>query len=93
MAGGESKAECDQRVARLWSRLGAEKKEHLDYNGLKKGLRRIDHPLKNADTMLQAIFRSVDTNGDGIIEYSGKITRHRIVTSPRHSSTCRQVVI
>ncbi|KAL4771364.1 mitochondrial carrier domain-containing protein [Aspergillus nidulans var. acristatus] len=70
MAGGESKAECDQRVARLWSRLGAEKKEHLDYNGLKKGLRRIDHPLKNADTMLQAIFRSVDTNGDGIIEYS-----------------------
>jgi solute carrier family 25 phosphate transporter 23/24/25/41 len=43
MAGGESKAECDQRVARLWSRLGAEKKEHLDYNGLKKGLRRIDH--------------------------------------------------
>ncbi|KAL4753288.1 hypothetical protein BDW72DRAFT_210455 [Aspergillus terricola var. indicus] len=70
MAGGESKAECDQRVARLWSRLGAEKKEHLDYNGLKKGLRRIDHPLKNADTMLRAIFRSVDANGDGIIEYS-----------------------
>ncbi|KAL3431219.1 mitochondrial carrier domain-containing protein [Aspergillus tetrazonus] len=70
MAGDESKAECDQRVARLWSRLGAKKKEHLDYNGLKKGLRRIDHPLKNADTMLQAIFRSVDTNGDGIIEYS-----------------------
>ncbi|KAL6239675.1 hypothetical protein BDW75DRAFT_227031 [Aspergillus navahoensis] len=70
MAGGESKAECDQRVARLWSRLGAEKKEHMDYNGLKKGLRRIDHPLKNADTMLRGIFRSVDANGDGIIEYS-----------------------
>ncbi|RDW78648.1 calcium-binding mitochondrial carrier protein [Aspergillus mulundensis] len=70
MAGGESKSECDERVARLWARLGAEKKEHLDYNGLKKGLRRIDHPLKNADTMLRSIFRSVDYNGDGIIEYS-----------------------
>ncbi|KAL4878914.1 mitochondrial carrier domain-containing protein [Aspergillus karnatakaensis] len=70
MAGGESKDECDQRVAKLWSRLGAEKREHLDYNGLKKGLRKIDHPLKNADSMLRDIFRSVDTNGDGIIEYS-----------------------
>ncbi|KAL4923985.1 calcium-binding mitochondrial carrier protein [Aspergillus undulatus] len=69
MAGGESKDECDQRVARLWTRLGAEKKDRLDYNGLKKGLRKIDHPLKNADTMLRDIFRSVDANGDGSIEY------------------------
>ena len=43
MANGESKDECDQRVTRLWKRLGAEKKDHLDYNGLKKGLRKIDH--------------------------------------------------
>ncbi|KAL4867141.1 hypothetical protein BDV12DRAFT_198489 [Aspergillus spectabilis] len=70
MAGDESKDECDQRVAKLWSCLGAEKREHLDYNGLKKGLKKIDHPLKNADPMLRNIFRSVDTNGDGIIEYS-----------------------
>ncbi|BCS20041.1 calcium-binding mitochondrial carrier protein [Aspergillus puulaauensis] len=70
MANDESKDECDQRVTRLWKRLGAEKKDHLDYNGLKKGLRKIDHPLKNADSMLRNIFRSVDANGDGIIEYS-----------------------
>ncbi|KAL4919548.1 mitochondrial carrier domain-containing protein [Aspergillus aurantiobrunneus] len=70
MAGGESNDECDQRVARLWRRLGAEKRDHLDYNGLRKGLKKIDHPLKNADTMLRNIFQSVDANGDGIIEYS-----------------------
>ncbi|KAL2829297.1 mitochondrial carrier domain-containing protein [Aspergillus cavernicola] len=70
MAGGESKDECDQRVARLWTRLGVKERDHLDFNGLKKGLRRIDHPLKNADTMLRNIFRAVDTNGDGFIEYS-----------------------
>ncbi|KAL2854535.1 mitochondrial carrier domain-containing protein [Aspergillus pseudodeflectus] len=70
MAGGESQDERDQRVARLWTRLGAKERDHLDYNGLKKGLRKIDHPLKNADNMLRKIFRSVDTNGDGFIEYS-----------------------
>ncbi|KAL3478597.1 mitochondrial carrier domain-containing protein [Aspergillus californicus] len=70
MAGGESKDECDQRVARLWTRLGAKQRDHLDYNGLKKGLRKIDHPLKNADNMLRSIFRSVDANGDGFIEFS-----------------------
>ncbi|KAL4787878.1 mitochondrial carrier domain-containing protein [Aspergillus varians] len=70
MAGGESKDDCDQRVARLWTRLGAERRDHLDYNGLKKGLKKIDHPLKNADSMLRNIFQSVDANGDGIIEYS-----------------------
>lgn len=29
--------------------------------------------LKNADDMLQNILRVVDTNGDGHIDYSGKI--------------------
>jgi solute carrier family 25 phosphate transporter 23/24/25/41 len=43
MAGGESQDERDQRVARLWTRLGAKERDHLDYNGLKKGLRKIDH--------------------------------------------------
>ncbi|KAI9367382.1 mitochondrial carrier domain-containing protein [Aspergillus egyptiacus] len=70
MAGGESKTECDERVARLWKRLGAKERDYLDFNGLKKGLRKIDHPLKNADSMLRNIFRSVDTNGDGFIEFS-----------------------
>jgi solute carrier family 25 phosphate transporter 23/24/25/41 len=93
MAGGESQDERDQRVARLWTRLGAKERDHLDYNGLKKGLRKIDHPLKNADTMLRNIFRSVDTNGDGFIEYSGKITRHIIVINPRYLNSWSRLVI
>jgi solute carrier family 25 phosphate transporter 23/24/25/41 len=52
MAGGESKDECDQRVAKLWSRLDAEKREHLDYNGLKKGLKKIDHREPRHDLVL-----------------------------------------
>jgi hypothetical protein len=49
--------------------------------------------LKNADTMLRKIFRSVDTNGDGFIEYSGKITRHFIVINPRYSDGWSRLVI
>ncbi|KKK21276.1 hypothetical protein ARAM_001272 [Aspergillus rambellii] len=70
MAVGESKDERDRRVAKLWMRLGANKEDHLDFNGLKKGLKKIDHPLKNADSMLRNILQAVDTNGDGFIDYS-----------------------
>ncbi|KAI9930330.1 hypothetical protein ASPWEDRAFT_153469 [Aspergillus wentii DTO 134E9] len=70
MANGESKDERDQRVAKLWETLDAQKEGQIDLNGLKKGLKRIDHPLKNADDMLQNILRAVDTNGDGHIDYS-----------------------
>ncbi|KAF7625085.1 mitochondrial carrier domain-containing protein [Aspergillus flavus] len=70
MAPGESKDERDERVAKLWQSLGARKDGRLDLNGLKKGLKKIDHPLKNADSMLQNVLKAVDTNGDGYIDYS-----------------------
>ncbi|KAE8150586.1 mitochondrial carrier domain-containing protein [Aspergillus avenaceus] len=70
MAPDESKDERDERVAKLWSSLGVPKDGRLDLNGLKKGLKKIDHPLKNADNMLQNILKTVDTNGDGYIDYS-----------------------
>ncbi|KAK6835421.1 hypothetical protein RU639_002217 [Aspergillus parasiticus] len=70
MAAGESKDERDERVAKLWQSLGARKDGRLDLNGLKKGLKKIDHPLKNADSMLQNVLKAVDTNGDGYIDYS-----------------------
>lgn len=31
--------------------------------------------LKNADPMLREIIKAVDTNGDGYIDYPGKLTR------------------
>ncbi|KAJ5568273.1 Calcium dependent mitochondrial carrier protein [Penicillium hetheringtonii] len=70
MAPGESKDERDERVARLWDTLDARKEGHIDLNGLKKGLKKIDHPLKNADDMLRSILREVDTNGDGQIDHA-----------------------
>jgi solute carrier family 25 phosphate transporter 23/24/25/41 len=54
MAPGESKDERDERVARLWETLDARKEGHIDLNGLKKGLKKIDHrescryPVPNA---------------------------------------------
>lgn len=43
MAPGESKDERDERVARLWQTLDTRKEGHIDLNGLKKGLKKIDH--------------------------------------------------
>ncbi|KAJ5945608.1 hypothetical protein N7454_002447 [Penicillium verhagenii] len=70
MAPGESKDERDERVGRLWETLDTRKEGHVDFNGLKKGLKKIDHPLKNADGMLRSILREVDTNGDGHIDFN-----------------------
>ncbi|KAL1971294.1 hypothetical protein VTN77DRAFT_246 [Rasamsonia byssochlamydoides] len=65
----ESPAERDRRVDKLWEVLDARGEGQVDFNGLKKGLKKMDHPLKNADPMLQNVFQAVDTNGDGRIQY------------------------
>lgn len=43
MAPGESKGERDERVAKLWDTLDTRQEGHIDLNGLKKGLKKIDH--------------------------------------------------
>ncbi|KAJ5782610.1 hypothetical protein N7457_004384 [Penicillium paradoxum] len=68
MAPGESKDERDERVAKLWETLDTRQEGHIDLTGLKKGLKKIDHPLKNADDMVLSVVRKVDTNGDGRID-------------------------
>ncbi|KAJ5121650.1 uncharacterized protein N7515_009611 [Penicillium bovifimosum] len=68
MAAGESKDERDKRVAKLFESLDTRKEGHIDLTGLKKGLKKIDHPLKNADEMVLSVVREVDTNGDGRID-------------------------
>ncbi|KAI1388449.1 mitochondrial carrier [Hypoxylon trugodes] len=65
----ESQNQRDARVEQLWRKLDYQGTGELDWKGLQKGLRRIDHPLKNADDMLKTIIRVVDTNGDGKIQY------------------------
>ncbi|KAI0121417.1 mitochondrial carrier [Hypoxylon sp. NC0597] len=65
----ESQNQRDARVEQLWRQLDYQGKGALDWKGLQKGLRRIDHPMKNADDMLKTIIKVVDTNGDGKIQY------------------------
>ncbi|ATY61656.1 calcium dependent mitochondrial carrier [Cordyceps militaris] len=53
----------------LWNCLGPSPDGELDYNGLQRGFRRLDHPMKNADSMVKNILQEVDSNGDGKIQY------------------------
>ncbi|KAL8664915.1 MAG: hypothetical protein Q9202_002624 [Teloschistes flavicans] len=59
----------DARVEKLWQTLDTQKQGHLDVNGLKKGLKKINHPLQNADEMLQDVLKALDADGDGQIQY------------------------
>ncbi|GME23117.1 Calcium-binding mitochondrial carrier SAL1 [Neofusicoccum parvum] len=66
----ESANALNARVEALWKQLDTRKQGHLDLNGLKRGLRKIDHPLKNADDLLKDVLKSVDADGNGQISYS-----------------------
>ncbi|KAI4142382.1 MAG: hypothetical protein L6R39_004956 [Caloplaca ligustica] len=66
---GDQQAQ-DARVEKLWQTLDTRKEGHLDVRGLRRGLRKIDHPLKNADDMLKDVLKAVDTDGDGRIQYA-----------------------
>ncbi|KAL6886997.1 mitochondrial carrier domain-containing protein [Trichoderma evansii] len=65
----EPQIQHHDRVEGLWARLEPSASGELDLKGLKKGFKKIDHPLKNADAMLKKIMNEVDTNGDGKIQY------------------------
>ncbi|KAJ1325102.1 solute carrier family 25 (mitochondrial phosphate transporter) member 23/24/25/41 [Microdochium nivale] len=65
----ESQNQRDARVEALWRRLDYQNKGELDWQALQKGLKKIDHPMKNANDMLKAIIKVVDTDGDDKIQY------------------------
>ncbi|PGH11730.1 hypothetical protein AJ80_06991 [Polytolypa hystricis UAMH7299] len=67
---GETQSERDQRVQNLWETLDTRREGQLDLKGFKKGLKKMDHPLKNADHMLEDVLEAVDTSGDGKIQYN-----------------------
>ncbi|KAJ8107025.1 hypothetical protein OPT61_g9152 [Boeremia exigua] len=62
---------ADARVDELWAVLDMRKQGQLDLAGLKKGLRKLDHPLKNADELLHEVMKAVDADGNGQITYKG----------------------
>ncbi|OCT45396.1 putative calcium-binding protein CML15 [Cladophialophora carrionii] len=67
---GESYEHRDRRIRELWNNLDTRNEGQLDLLALKKGLRKIDHPLKNADDLLHDVLQAVDTSGDGRIQFN-----------------------
>ncbi|EPQ62876.1 Bgt-1029 [Blumeria graminis f. sp. tritici] len=55
----------------LWRRLDPSNRHELSLSDLKRSLTHIDHPLKNADTLLKDTFLAIDRNEDEKIQYEG----------------------
>ncbi|KAK1050194.1 hypothetical protein LTS16_003178 [Friedmanniomyces endolithicus] len=66
---GESTEQRDARLRDLWRRLDVRKKGSLDMPALKSGLQSINHPLKDADTLIHDMLGACDINHDGQITY------------------------
>ncbi|KAE9966172.1 hypothetical protein BLS_009518 [Venturia inaequalis] len=69
MRNRESFSAQDARVEELWQTLDANRRGFLDLKGLKRGLKKLDHPLKYADTLLKDVLEAIDTDHDGRITY------------------------
>jgi solute carrier family 25 phosphate transporter 23/24/25/41 len=67
----ESQNSRDARIEALWKKLDPQGKGEIDLHGLQRGLKKIDHPLKNAHGMLKDVVRAIDKNGDQVIQYEG----------------------
>ncbi|KAM0715920.1 hypothetical protein Q7P37_008434 [Cladosporium fusiforme] len=66
---GESREERDARIKALWEQLDTKKKGNVDLPALKHGLTKMNHPLKNADNLIQDILHAADINRDGKISF------------------------
>ncbi|TKA75506.1 hypothetical protein B0A55_04658 [Friedmanniomyces simplex] len=66
---GESTEQREARLRDLWGRLDVRKKGSLDMPALKSGLQSINHPLKDADTLIRDMLGACDINHDGQITY------------------------
>ena len=66
----ESRESREKRIKELWHKLDSGAAGQIDLQGLKKGLKKIDHPLKNADDLLHDVLKAVDTSGDGRIQFN-----------------------
>lgn len=66
----ETQDHRDERILKLWRKLDSAEEGQIDIHGLKKGLKKIDHPLKNADGLLHDVLKAVDSSGDGQIQFN-----------------------
>jgi len=67
----ESQTSRDARIEALWKKLDPNGRGEIDVNGLRRGLKKIDHPLKHARDMLEDVVKAMDKNGDNVIQYQG----------------------
>ncbi|KAF2667540.1 calcium dependent mitochondrial carrier protein-like protein [Microthyrium microscopicum] len=65
----ESTNSQDARIEELFRELDVDKKGHIDLEDLHKGLKKIDHPMKNAEPMIEQILKNIDANHDGRISF------------------------
>lgn len=80
----ESQNSRDARIEELWKKLDTQNKGEIDLKGLQRGLKIIDHPLKNANDMLRDIVKVIDKNGDQVIQYEGML--HVLQRTPNSRS-------
>ena len=66
----ESGAEREVRIQNLFKQLDVNGRGYLDRDALKKGFKRINHPLQNAESFIDNVMKAADFNDDGIIEVS-----------------------
>ncbi|KAM3065223.1 hypothetical protein ACMFMF_011349 [Clarireedia jacksonii] len=65
----ESQNARDERVEQLWKQLDTSQKGEIDLQELQRGLRKINHPLKDASDLLKDVVEAMDKNGDKVIQY------------------------
>ena len=64
----ESASQREERIRGLFKQLDVNNRGLLDRLALKEGFKRINHPLRNADSFLDSVMRAADFNHDGVIE-------------------------
>ncbi|TKX22003.1 putative mitochondrial carrier protein 12 [Elsinoe australis] len=65
----ESEEQREKRIRSLWEKLDVQDEGSLDVVSLKRGLKKLDHPLQNADDLISDVLHSADINHDGRVQY------------------------
>ncbi|KAK2003151.1 mitochondrial carrier [Colletotrichum falcatum] len=72
MEAEESQNQRDKRVEDLWRQLDPNGSGHLDFKGLQKGLKKIDHQFRyfveQTERQLMILFQSIDKDNDGRLD-------------------------
>lgn len=67
----ESEEQREQRIRSLWQKLDVREQGSLDISALKLGLKKIQHPLANADDLITDVLHTADINHDGLVQFDG----------------------